>query len=50
VDELYYHLKEKNAIIVTQPMDRPEWGLRTAHFRDPDGNLIEIFSNMSSLN
>jgi lactoylglutathione lyase len=50
VDELYYHLEEKNAIIVTQPMDRPEWGLRTAHFRDPDGNLIEIFSNMSSLN
>jgi predicted enzyme related to lactoylglutathione lyase len=50
VDELYYHLKENNAMIVTQPMDRPEWGLRTAHFRDPDGNLIEIFSNMSSLN
>jgi catechol 2,3-dioxygenase-like lactoylglutathione lyase family enzyme len=23
-------------------MDRPEWGIRTAHFRDPDGNLIEI--------
>ena len=46
VDELYQHLKEHNVIIVTQPLDRPEWGLRTAHFRDPDGNLIEIFSNL----
>ncbi len=25
------------------PEDRPDWGIRTAHFRDPDGNLIEIF-------
>lgn len=50
VDEFYYHLKDHSAIVVTQPLDRPEWGLRTAHFRDPDGNLIEIFSNMSSVN
>lgn len=20
----------------------PDWGIRTAHLRDPDGNLIEI--------
>ena len=29
--------------LVAQPTDRPDWGMRTAHFRDPDGNLIEIF-------
>jgi len=26
----------------TEPTDRSVWGIRTAHFRDPDGNLIEI--------
>lgn len=29
--------------LVAEPTDRPEWGMRTAHFRDPDGNLLEIF-------
>jgi lactoylglutathione lyase len=48
VDELYQYLKEKNVTIVTQPQDRPSWGLRTAHFRDPDGNLIEMFSNLGA--
>ncbi|WP_414565202.1 MULTISPECIES: VOC family protein [unclassified Anabaena] len=48
VDELYQYLKEKNVTVVTQPQDRPTWGLRTAHFRDPDGNLIEIFSNLGA--
>ena len=26
----------------TEPEDRPGWGIRTAHFRDPDGHLFEI--------
>ena len=50
VDEVFERLKELNAIVVTQPLDRPLWGLRTAHFRDPDGNLIEIFSNLVTTN
>ncbi|MFC0602721.1 VOC family protein [Streptomyces palmae] len=31
---------------VTEAADRPDWGpgLRTAHLRDPDGNLIELQS------
>lgn len=29
--------------LVAEPTDRPAWGMRTAHLRDPDGNLIEIF-------
>ncbi|MBH1937362.1 glyoxalase/bleomycin resistance/extradiol dioxygenase family protein [Streptomyces sp. AV19] len=31
---------------VAAPADRPEWGpsLRTAHLRDPEGNLIELQS------
>lgn len=34
------------AVAVTPPADRPEWGagMRTAHLRDPDGNLLELQS------
>jgi predicted enzyme related to lactoylglutathione lyase len=27
---------------VAGPTDHPDWGIRTAHLRDPDGNLVEI--------
>ncbi len=42
VDEATIALQTKGVTFVTPPTDRPQWGLRTAHFRDPDGNLIEI--------
>lgn len=34
------------ATLVVGPTDRPEWGptMRTAHVRDPEGNLIELQS------
>lgn len=41
VDETYQTLRKKIEFI-TEPHDRPEWDIRVAHFRDPDGNLIEI--------
>ena len=25
-------------------VDRPDWGIRFAHLRDPDGNLVEVSS------
>jgi predicted enzyme related to lactoylglutathione lyase len=28
--------------LVATPQDRPGWGIRTAHLRDPDENLIEL--------
>ncbi len=37
------HLRAQDVEIVAEPTNRPDWGMRTAHFRDPDGNLIEIF-------
>ncbi|MGV0107627.1 VOC family protein [Nostoc sp. DSM 114167] len=46
VDEVYEQVKAQNALVVTQPRDRPSWGIRTAHLRDPDGNLIEIYNNL----
>lgn len=37
-------LRAKGVSFVTEPQDRPDWMIRTAHFRDPDGNLLEVFS------
>ena len=42
IDQCYEDLIEQGILFVTEPQDRIEWGIRTAHFRDPDGNLIEI--------
>lgn len=47
VDEAYRVLGEKGVEVVAGPVDRPDWGIRTAHFRDPDGNLIEINESLS---
>jgi lactoylglutathione lyase len=41
VDVAYEELEAKGVTFVRPPTDRP-WGLRTAHFTDPDGNLWEI--------
>ena len=41
VDTAYEELKAKGVTFVRPPTDQP-WGLRTAHFADPEGNLWEI--------
>ena len=43
-------LKLKGVGLVTEPTDRTGWGIRTAHFRDPDGNLIEISQSLPAQN
>lgn len=43
VDVAHSRLREQGAEIVTDPHDQEAWGLRVAHLRDPDGNLIEIY-------
>ncbi|MGI4788363.1 MAG: VOC family protein [Janthinobacterium lividum] len=48
VDDAVKTLREKGIAIVAEPTDREEWGCRTAHFRDPDGNLIEIYHALST--
>jgi lactoylglutathione lyase len=45
VDETYHSLKAKIEFI-TEPHDREDWGIRVAHFRDPNGTLIEINKNI----
>jgi lactoylglutathione lyase len=47
VDSTVEHLKSQNVSIVLEPRDYPDWGIRSAYFRDPDGNLIEINSELS---
>jgi catechol 2,3-dioxygenase-like lactoylglutathione lyase family enzyme len=41
VDAMYLDLMAQGVELVREPIDR-EWGLRTAHFKDPDGNIWEI--------
>ncbi|MBN2047911.1 MAG: VOC family protein [Anaerolineaceae bacterium] len=42
VDQAYEQLLKKGIQPINEPHDRKDWGIRCFHFRDPDGNLIEI--------
>lgn len=46
VDRLSVQLRRRHVRLLRGPTDRPEWGLRTIHLRDPDGYLVEIFSRL----
>lgn len=45
VNEKYEALNSKIHFL-TEPHDRIDWGIRVAHFRDPNGTLIEINENI----
>ena len=47
VDAAYAELRSKGVEFVREPEDRP-WGLRCAHFRDPDGNVWEIHAEVKA--
>jgi catechol 2,3-dioxygenase-like lactoylglutathione lyase family enzyme len=44
VDAAYARLSVRGVPMLTTPTDRPLWGPRTVHLRDPDGNLVELYS------
>lgn len=46
VDQEYDRLKSNGQKFLTPPTDQRDWGIRVAHLRDPDGNLIEIMSDI----
>ncbi|NJL93634.1 MAG: VOC family protein [Anaerolineae bacterium] len=48
VDEAVSALQKHGAELVLPPTDRPNWGLRTAHFRDPDGRLLEVHGPLAA--
>ncbi len=45
VDQCAAALREKDVAIESEPTDRP-WGHRTLFFRDPDGNVLEIYADI----
>lgn len=44
VDATAARLRDAGATVVKEPQDWPGWGIRAAHFRAPDGYLVEINS------
>ena len=42
VDRVCEELRSSGVELVTEPQDRVDWQVRTAHFRDPAGNLLEV--------
>lgn len=47
VDATYEMLRSKGATLLRPPTDQP-WGLRTAHFADPEGNPWEIHQTIDA--
>jgi catechol 2,3-dioxygenase-like lactoylglutathione lyase family enzyme len=46
VDRTHASLVRARVPVVIGPTDRPMWGLRTIHLRDPDGNLVELYTRL----
>lgn len=44
VDETYQALLAKDVTFINKPTDMPDWGMRVVHLRDPEDNLIELFT------
>ena len=44
LDVTVKELGERGAHFIKTAKDHPQWGIRSAYLRDPDGNLIEINS------
>lgn len=48
VDVAYKELSAKGVKFINTPTDMPGWGMRTVNLRDPEDNLIELFSPLPS--
>lgn len=44
VDETFKTLSAKGVKFINQPTDIPDWGMRVVHLRDPEENLIELYT------
>ena len=47
VDAVYRDLVAKGVAFIREPVDR-EWGMRTAHFLDPDGHIWELSQSIGT--
>jgi lactoylglutathione lyase len=43
VDQATAELEDRGVSFVSPPTDQPSWEIRVSHFRDPDGNLVELW-------
>ena len=50
VDATYADFVKRGATAVSGPQDRSAWGVRSAHLSDPDGYIVEIYSQLSVTN
>lgn len=48
VDETFKTLSAKGVEFINQPIDMPGWGMRVVHLRDPEENLIELFTPLKT--
>lgn len=48
VDDTYNALKEKGIVFINEPIDMPDWGMRVVHLRDPEENLIELYTPLAA--
>ena len=48
VDETYNALLAKDVTFINQPTDIPDWGMRVVHLRDPEENLIELYTPLKT--
>lgn len=46
VDKVAGQLISRGVTLIDEPKDMSDWGIRVIHLRDPDGNLLEIFSEL----
>ncbi len=48
VDDTYNELQTKGVSFINQPTDMPGWGMRVVHLRDPEENLIELYTPLQN--
>ncbi len=47
VDRSFKELSRKGVTFVNEPRDMTGWGMRTVHLSDPEGNLIELWTELA---
>ena len=48
VDAAYADFVRRGATAVAGPQDRPAWAVRSAHLSDPNGYIVELYSQLPS--
>lgn len=46
LDSVYKQLKSEGVEFLNEPKEMPGWGDYVVHLNDPEGNLIELFSEL----